>query len=90
MGRTFSLRGSMPLERLLAVARLVDEQLRELQQAHPAGSLTELAILVALNLAYESLESKEEYHQLHAEIEKRSRQLIHILETHDSYSPPGP
>lgn len=90
LGRTLSLKGNMPPERLQQVAKLVDEQLRELQQAFPASPLTDLAILVALNLAYECLESKEDYQQLHAEIEQRSRQLIQMLETHDSYFPPGP
>ena len=64
--------------------------LRELQRAFPARPLADLAILAALNLAYECLESKEDYQQLQAEIEKRSKQLIQILETHDSYFPPGP
>lgn len=90
LGRPLSLKGSMPPERLQEVARLVDTQLRELTQAHPAAPLTDLAILVALNLAYECLESKEDYQQLHAEVEQRSRHLIQMLETHDSYFPPGP
>jgi cell division protein ZapA (FtsZ GTPase activity inhibitor) len=89
MGRTFNLRGGTP-ERLQAVARLVDEQLRQLEKAYPANPLAELAILVALNLADECLESKEEYQELHAEIEQRSKQLIQKLEVHDTGAPPGP
>jgi cell division protein ZapA (FtsZ GTPase activity inhibitor) len=80
----------MPPERLQEVARLVDEQLRELRQAFPASPLTDLAILAALNLACECLESKEDYQQLHSEIEQRSRQLIQMLEIQDAYAPPGP
>jgi cell division protein ZapA (FtsZ GTPase activity inhibitor) len=68
----------------------VDEQLRELQQAYPANALAELAILMALNLADECLETKEEYQELHAEIEQRSKYLIQMLEAHDSTAPPGP
>ncbi len=90
LGRTLALRGSMPPERLQEVARLVDEQLRELRQAFPASPLTDLAILAALNLACECLESKEDYQQLHSEIEQRSRQLIQMLEIQDAYAPPGP
>lgn len=89
LGRTLHLTGST-LERLQSVARLVDEQLRELQQAYPASPLADLAILVALNLADEYLESKEDYQELHAVIEQRSRHLIQMLETHESNSPPGP
>jgi cell division protein ZapA (FtsZ GTPase activity inhibitor) len=90
LGRTFTLKGSISPESLYAVAREVDGQLRELQRAFPSRALSDLAILAALNLAYECLESKEGYQQLHAEIEKRSKQLIQILEASDSAFPPGP
>lgn len=89
LGRPFTLRASITPESLQAVARLVDEQLRELQKAFPACPLSDLAILAALNLANECQETKEEYRQLHADIEQRSRQLLEKLETHDS-APPGP
>jgi cell division protein ZapA (FtsZ GTPase activity inhibitor) len=90
MGRTFTLQGSVSRESLHAVAQEVDTQLRELQRVFPTRPLSDLAILAALNLAYECLESREDYQQLHTEIEKRSRQLIQILEASDSASPPGP
>jgi cell division protein ZapA (FtsZ GTPase activity inhibitor) len=90
LGRTFTLKGSISAESLQTVARTVDEQLRDLQRAFPASPLADLVILAALNLAYECLESKEEYQQLQAEIETRSKVLIQMLETHDSYFPPGP
>jgi cell division protein ZapA (FtsZ GTPase activity inhibitor) len=90
LGRTFILKGSITPESLCAVAREVDAQLRELQQAFPTRPLSDLAILAALNLAYECLESKEGYQQLQTEIEKRSRHLIQILEASDSAFPPGP
>ena len=90
LGRTFTLKGSVAPASLHAVAREVDAQLRELQRVFPTRPLSDLAILAALNLAYECLESKEDYQQLHSEIERRSRQLIQILEASDSAFPPGP
>jgi len=90
LGRTFTLKGSVSAESLMAVAGEVDAQLRDLQQAFPTRPLSDLAILAALNLAYECLESKEDYQHLHGEIEKRSRQLIQILEASDSAFLPGP
>jgi len=90
LGRPLQIKGSIPPERLQLVARMVDEDLRELQLAFPASPLADLAILVALNLACEFLESKEGYQQLQSDIEKRSRQLIKKLEAHGSSSPPGP
>jgi cell division protein ZapA (FtsZ GTPase activity inhibitor) len=90
LGRTFTLTGSVSQESLQAVAREVDAQLRELQQAFPTRPLSDLAILAALNLAYECLESKEDHQQLQTEIETRSKQLIQILEASDSSFLPGP
>ncbi|HSO73136.1 MAG TPA: cell division protein ZapA [Thermodesulfobacteriota bacterium] len=90
LGRTFTLKGSVTQESLQAVAREVDAQLRELQQAFPTRPLSDLAILAALNLAYECLESKEDHQQLQTEIETRSKQLIQILEASDSSFLPGP
>jgi cell division protein ZapA (FtsZ GTPase activity inhibitor) len=90
LGRSFTLKGSIAQDSLQAVARKVDEQLRELQRAFPASPLADVAILAALNLAYECLEMKEDYRLFQADIEERSRLLIQMLETHDAYFPPGP
>ncbi len=90
LGRPLTLTSGMGQERIQAVAQLVDAQLKELQTALPASPLADLAILVALNLALESLENKEDYHKYRAEIENRSRQLIQRLEVHGSQGPPGP
>jgi cell division protein ZapA (FtsZ GTPase activity inhibitor) len=90
LGRTFTLKGSIAPDSLQDVARKVDEQLRELQRSFPASPLADVAILAALNLAYECLEIKEDYRLFQADIEERSRLLIEMLETHDAYFPPGP
>ena len=90
LGRSLTLQSRMEPERLQAVAQMVDEHLRQLQKAFPASPLADLAILAALNLACESMESKEDFQQLQTEIDRRSRQLIERLEMHASYVPPGP
>ena len=90
LGHTLTLQSTMDPERLKAVAQMVDEHLRQLQKAFPASPLADLAILAALNLACESIESKEDFQELQTEIDRRSRQLIERLEMHASYVPPGP
>lgn len=90
LGRPLTVKSDMPPERLQAVAQMVNEQLREVQRAFPASSLADVAILAALNLACEILESKEDHLQYRRDIEERSKQLIRKLEVHESYSPPGP
>lgn len=90
LGHTLTLQSTMDPERLKGVAQMVDEHLRQLQKAFPASPLADLAILAALNLACETIESKEDYQELQTEIHRRSRQLIERLEMHASYIPPGP
>jgi cell division protein ZapA len=90
LGRPLTLKSSLTPEHLQTVAKLVDEQLQQMQRAFPASPLTDLAILAALNLAGEFIEIKEDYQQLRTEIEERSRQLIEKLEAHGSRIPPGP
>jgi cell division protein ZapA (FtsZ GTPase activity inhibitor) len=90
LGRPLQITGSIPPDRLQMVVSLVDGHLRDLQRAFPSSPLADLAILAALNLACEFLESKEDYQQLRTDIEQRSRQLIQKLEALGSSSPPGP
>ncbi len=90
LGRHLALQSSMPPEALQAVARMVDQQLRELQKVFPASPLADLAILAALNLACETMEIREEHRQFKAEIDERSRRLLKRLEVHASAAPPGP
>jgi cell division protein ZapA (FtsZ GTPase activity inhibitor) len=90
LGRSFALTGSVSPESLQAVAQEVDTQLRELQQAFPTRPLSDLAILAALNLAYECREKKEDYNQLQTEVEKRSRHLIRILDSSNLTFHPSP
>jgi cell division protein ZapA (FtsZ GTPase activity inhibitor) len=97
LGRSLTLTSPMLPGQIQSVAHLVDEQLRELQQAFPTSSLADLAILAALNLALENLENQENYQelqethrQLQAEIEQRSRQLLQKLEVYDLSAPSGP
>lgn len=90
LGRNLTLQSSIPPEALQAVAREVDQQLKELQKVFPASPLADLAILAALNLACETMEIREEHQQLKAEIAERSRRLLKRLEDHASFAPPGP
>lgn len=96
LGRSLTLTSPMLPDKIQSVAGLVDEQLRELQEAFPTSSLADLAILAALNLALDNLEKQDIYQelqethrQLKTEIEQRSRQLLQKLEVYD-LSPPGP
>jgi cell division protein ZapA (FtsZ GTPase activity inhibitor) len=97
LGRSLTLTSPMLPDKLQSVAHMVDEQLRELQRAFPTSPLADLAILAALNLAFENQESQdnyqelqENYQQLQTEIEQRSRKLLQKLEVYNISAPPGP
>lgn len=83
LGRSLKLKSSLPAERLKLVAQEVDDRLRQVQQAFPTATVTEVAILTALNLACDIMESREDYQRLRVDIQERSSQLLHKLEVHN-------
>lgn len=83
LGRSLKLKSSLPAERLKLVAQEVDHRLRQVQQAFPTATVTEVAILTALNLACDIMESREDYQRLRVDIQERSSQLLHKLEVHN-------
>ncbi len=64
---------------------LVQEKIRETRKALPRGTTEDIAILTALNLAFDYLEAKEELYHLQREIEIKSKNLIQLLEIQDSF-----
>jgi cell division protein ZapA (FtsZ GTPase activity inhibitor) len=62
------------------VVFLVQEKIQETRKALPKAANEEIAILTALNLAFDYLELKEEFHHLQREIEVKSKNLIQLLE----------
>lgn len=84
LGQPVTLRSETPRERLHLIAQLVDERTQEIRQALPTISPIEVAIMAALNLAYDYLEVKEEYQRLQREIETKSQRLIQLIETRSS------
>ena len=50
----------------------------------PKAANEEIAIMTALNIAFDYLEMKEELHHLRQEIESKSKNLIQLIETRGS------
>jgi cell division protein ZapA (FtsZ GTPase activity inhibitor) len=63
---------------------LVEEKIRETRRALPKASNEEIAIMTALNIAFDYLEMKEEFQHLRQEIESKSKHLIQLIETRSS------
>ncbi|MGQ9921070.1 MAG: cell division protein ZapA [Desulfobacca sp.] len=84
LGRPFTLRCNTSPQHLEDVIYLVQEKIRETRKALPKAANEEIAILAALNLAFDYLELKEEFQHLQREIEVRSKNLIQLLEIKSS------
>jgi len=84
LGRPITLKSEAPPGRIESITRLVDDQIKEIRQALPAISPLEVAIMAALNLAYEYVEIKEDYQQLQREVETKSQHLIKLIEMRSS------
>jgi len=84
LGRPITLKSDAPPARVELITQMVDDKIKEIRQALPSISPLEVAIMAALNLAYEYLETKEEYQQLQREVETKSQRLIKLIETRSS------
>jgi cell division protein ZapA (FtsZ GTPase activity inhibitor) len=62
----------------------VEEKIRETRRALPKTANEEIAIMTALNIAFDYLEMKEEFQHLRQEIEAKSKNLIQLIETRSS------
>jgi cell division protein ZapA (FtsZ GTPase activity inhibitor) len=62
----------------------VEERIREIRKALPKASNEEIAIMTALNIAFDYLEIKEDSEHLRQEIESKSKHLIQLIETRSS------
>lgn len=84
LGRPITLKSDASPARVKLITQMVDDKVKEISQALPTISPLEVAIMAALNLAYEFLETKEDYQQLQREVETKSQRLIELIETRSS------
>lgn len=81
LGRPITLKSAIELGHLKLIASLVDDKMREIRKALPAVSTEDVAIMAALNMAYEYLELKEDCRRLQQEIETKSTRLIQLIDS---------
>ncbi len=63
-GDNYPLKGDAEPERIMKVAALLDERMRETAFSNPRVSTTMVAVLTALNIADEYLRLQSDYQQL--------------------------
>lgn len=80
MGDRFTIRGDARPDYIAEVAGMVDARMRELHDAAPAISRTRLAVLTAINLADELLQSRRSEGKADDELARRTRHLVTLLD----------
>ena len=90
-GSVYHVRGEQGREYLLKLARIVDEKMREIGAAVPVSDTGKIAILAALNLADELLQSNQQQEGERVEIMEKvaelTGELTEALGARASHSP---
>ena len=79
-GQEYVIKSQEEEEYVLAVAKLVDEKMREVAGSTSSASTVSVAVLAALNLAAEYLKAREKSQGLEEQLKKRSQELISLIE----------
>ena len=80
-GQEYVISGEKPREQIVKVAAYVDNQMHEIASAAPSCSVTDLAVLSAVNIADESFVSKEEVEELkklNVQLEKDAQHYVQL------------
>ena len=79
-GHEYKIRGDADPGYILEIAQYVDGKMKEVAHGVPAGSLTKIAILAALNIAEELFREKTEKQKVLQDVETSTRRMRRKLE----------
>lgn len=79
-GQEYRVKGDSGDDRILEIAQYVDGKMKEIAHVAPAGSLTKVAILAALNIAEELFRERTERQKLVHDVETSTRRMRRKLE----------
>lgn len=68
--RTYTIMGEEPASHIRLVASLVDQKMRDIQEANPHLDTTMLAVLTAVNTMNDYLKLKDQYEELQTQKKK--------------------
>lgn len=80
-GQEYVISGEKPREQIVKVAAYVDGRMHEIANAAPSCSVSDLAVLSAVNIADESFDSKdevEELKKLNVQLEKDAQHYVQL------------
>ena len=79
-GQTYTINADVPADYILKVAEYVDGKMREMSRQNPGYSQSQVAILVALNIADEFLQLQSLKTGHDGVLEKKTMALISMLD----------
>jgi cell division protein ZapA len=79
-GQEYHVEGEGKPERIVEVARYVDDKMKELTRATGVAPSARMAVLTAMNIAEELFREREAQGQDHEEFDRRLSSLAEILE----------
>jgi cell division protein ZapA len=79
-GQEYKVTGDAGPDHILEIAQYVDGKMKEVAHGAPAGSLTKIAILAALNIAEELFRERTEKQKLVQDVETSTRRMRRKLE----------
>lgn len=80
-GQRYAVTGDAEEAYIREVAQLVDTQLRQVAAGMKTATLSRVAVLAALNLAHQLLQSERHSQQLDAAVEARAGNLLASIES---------
>ena len=79
-GKKYKLKGENEESYIREVAAFVDKKMREIGKRAKTIQLTELAVLAAINITHEYLQSRREYKQRELFLDRKTKDLIESIE----------
>jgi cell division protein ZapA len=79
-GRRYTIRGEADEAYVQELARRVDENMRKLAAGMKTASITQLAVMTALNMAHELAQVAQQQQRGTEEVERRAGGLIESIE----------
>lgn len=79
-GSHYKIKGTLTAERIRALARYVDQRMRQVERSAGVGDPTRVAVLAALNIANDYYETKKALEKRQDETKARAEELLEILD----------
>lgn len=79
-GKKYKLKGENEEGYIREVASFVDKKMKEVGKRAKTAQMSELAILTAVNITHEYLQSRREYKQREMFLDRKTKDLIESIE----------